>query len=105
MKHYKKKVRNPFFIDLDAPDITFYTDVYAAAFFNNAYLFSVLESIRHASKGSISNEDNEIQVFIRIVGPSLFRVTYQLNESEGVKALMFEYDSAHNFRVYSDPLL
>ena len=80
MEYFYKKERNPYVID--GQEIRVYTDLPAASFFHPGILKYLFFLIRE-DDNNISNEDNKISMFIRFVGPNLFRATVSTNEEDG----------------------
>ncbi len=83
MEYFYKKERNPYVID--GREIGVYADLPAASFFHPGILKYLFFLIREDDV-NIANEDNEISMFIRFVGPNLFKATVNTNLEDGLRA-------------------
>ena len=99
-KFFQKEIKNPFM----GNDIMVYADLQSASFFHNGFLIPILDGIKKIRNDDISNEDNNIEVFLRCVSPTSFRITFRLNNEDKVRALtMMTKDD--DYIIYDDPLV
>lgn len=100
-RYFTKKIKNPF----SNNEIVVYADMLSASFFNNQNLLFIVEGIRSKNESDIGNEDNDITLFIRVLNPNSFRITYRLSDNGIIRALVLFFDEKSKVRIFHDPLL
>ena len=98
---FQKQIQNPYL----GREITLYTDLIAASVFHNGMLLPVLDTVRLGNQEQISNEDNEIEMYLRMAGPNAFRLTYRFSHDEPIKAITIMVDEHSNLMFFNDPLM
>ena len=95
---FHKEEKMPFTSD----GVNVYCCPVSATLFHPGMLRWLFGMIHEHNKDEIMNEDNKIEVLIRMTAPQQFRATYRFGDGCDVRALEIMTDG-QNFQIFEDP--